>query len=123
MEELSTTIKMSTEEMQNHTQLLINAFDRDHRILFWNKKCETLFGIPAEKAVGKKLEELLPETKGNEKMVRLKRVFAGREMLILRDKYDHLNMYYEQRLIPVRDSKGNVVAAINVVKELAAGER
>jgi PAS domain S-box-containing protein len=47
---------MSVEEMLEHSSLLINALDQEHRILFWNKKSEEYFGVSKEKAIGKKLE-------------------------------------------------------------------
>ena len=68
MEVLSAYTGLSVQEMIEHSSLLINVVDQDHKVLFWNKKSEELFGIPKEVAVGKRLEELLPELTKTEKI-------------------------------------------------------
>jgi PAS domain S-box-containing protein len=42
------------------------AMDRDLKYTYWNKACEMLEGIPAEKAIGKDLFEILPDNESRE---------------------------------------------------------
>ena len=43
---------MICESMISHCAVAIFAIDRDHRVTHWNKACEELTGIPAEKVLG-----------------------------------------------------------------------
>ena len=54
---------ISSLEYLQESSDIVNAFDEDHRILFWNKGCENLFKIKKEQALGRVLEELLPYVK------------------------------------------------------------
>jgi len=118
MEELSAITGLSVEEMRQHPELLINAFDKELRILFWNRRCEQLFGVEEAAALGHRLEDVLPYTKGHEKMALLHRALSGREVHILNGYYDKRSGKYEQRVIPVKDVTGRVIAALNIVRSI-----
>jgi transcriptional regulator with PAS, ATPase and Fis domain len=111
-------LQLSPEEIHHHPEYLINAFDRNHTILLWNKNCEKYFCIPAEQAVGKKLEDIMPWLRGHEKMSHLERALSGRPVHVLNDTYHLKNAFYEQKVIPVKDDGGNIVAAVNMVRTL-----
>ena len=53
-------LHLTHEDAENHPEILINAFDKEHRIVFWNKRAEIYFGINKPAAIGKKLEALIP---------------------------------------------------------------
>jgi PAS domain S-box-containing protein len=118
MEVLSSYTGLSIEEMLQHSSLLINALDQEHRILFWNKKSEDLFGISKEAAIGKRLEELLPELSKSEKMEYLQKALAGYSLILFNQHYGWKNGAYSQRLIPIRDAEKNVIAVLNIVEDL-----
>ena len=117
MEVLSAYTGLSVQEMIEHSSLLINAVDQDHKVLFWNKKSEELFGIPKEVAVGKRLEELLPELTKTEKMEHLQKALSGYSLILFNQHYTWKQGTYSQRLIPVRDAEKNVIAVLNIVED------
>lgn len=120
MEEFSSVLGMSVEEMKNHPELLINALDHGHRILFWNRRCEAHFGVEAEAALGRKLEDVLPFFKGHEKVLHFDRALMGQEVQVLNGHYELRTGQYEQRVIPVKDASGKVMAALNIVKTISS---
>ncbi len=104
--------------METTSHFIINAFDQDLRIIFWNKKCEAYFGLCKEQAIGQKFEDLFPHYKYDEWLCDLKRALNGIEMHNLNRKYDRTNKYYEQRIIPVKDNTGHVIAVLNLVQDI-----
>ena len=111
-------LNISEQEVTHHPDLLINAFDDEHRILFWNKNCEEYFGITSEQATGQILEHLLPNTRHNPKMKWLDKAFSGKTVLVADGKYDKKNARYSQIVLPLKDNEGNVIAVINLVRTL-----
>jgi PAS domain S-box-containing protein len=118
MEELALAAKLSIAEMQNHASLLINAFDKEHRVLFWNNRCEQHFGLSKEQVLGKKLEDILPWTRHHERTTYIERALMGQEINILNERFQFTSGHYEQRVIPVRNKDGVVIAALNLVKDM-----
>lgn len=108
---------LSLPELQDGTAI-VNAFDKQHRILAWNEGCEKLFGIKKEMAIGSRLEDLLPHIKGDAKLRNLDRAFQGQKIHILNEKYNNIDGYYEQKLIPIKDETGKVYAVVNIVRNL-----
>lgn len=113
---LTRIMNLTEDEIINHPGLLVNVFDHMHRVLFWNKKCEEFFGIKSEEALGKTLEDLLPETRNNKKMIRLDEALSGKEIFITDDKHDTRQLYYTQIVLPLKNQNGKVVAAANIVR-------
>jgi PAS domain-containing protein len=111
-------LDISEHQVMHHPDLLINAFDLEHRILFWNKKCEEYFDITSDQAVGQILEDLIPDTRNHPKMKCLERAFAGKTVLVADDKYDRKNARYSQIVLPLKDGDGSVIAVINLVRTL-----
>jgi len=109
---------MTEHEIRLHQRLLVNAFDQKHRVLFWNKKCETLFGISEQDVLGKVLEDLLPWTRGHEKMIHLHNALSGQPVYIADGKYEQYDNYYDQVVLPLKDREGSVFAALNIVIDL-----
>lgn len=118
LQRLTDTVDMTLDEMQHHPELLINAFDKDHHVIFWNDISAKFFGISPEEALGKKLADLLPYTRNDERMVWLERGLQGQEIQILNGRYKQHRGSYEQRIIPIRDENGVVCGVANVVKNL-----
>ena len=108
-------LNLPEDRIINHPALLVNVLDHQHRILFWNKKCEDFFGIKEEEALGKRLEVLLPNSNNNPKMGRLSEALSGKPVFITDDKYDNKD-YYTQIVLPLKNQKGDVVAAVNIVR-------
>jgi len=118
LKKIASILNMTEDEIRNHPHLLINAFDQQHHVLFWNKKSEQYFGISEEEAMGKKLEDLFPNINSNKKMNHLEKALSGFPVYVADDKYDKKEGYYDQVLLPVKDSNGSILAALNVVVDL-----
>jgi PAS domain S-box-containing protein len=116
-------MKLSEDEIKNHPELLVNAFDHEHRVLFWNAHCETLFGIKEQDALGKKLEDLVPGARDNNKMIYLEKALSGESVYIDNDKYEKKDGRYTQIVLPLKNKRGQVVAAVNIVRNLPTAER
>lgn len=114
--ELSRLMNLTEEEITNHPRYLVNVFDPEHRILFWNKQCETFFGINEQKALGKMLEDVIPSTRSNSKMIRLEEALSGKDVYVADDKFDNCDCYYSQLVLPLKNESGKVIAAVNIVK-------
>jgi len=115
---ITSLLNMTEEEIINHPDLLVNVVDRDHYILFWNKQCEQLFGVNEEEALGKKFEDIAPFTPDSSKMTRLQEAFSGETVFIEDDKIEYNDYYYSQVILPVKNSTGKVVAALNIVRKI-----
>jgi len=113
---LTRIMNLSEDEIINHRDLLINVLDHEHRILFWNIKCEDFFGIKEEEALGKRIEDLLPHTRNYDKMARLDEALSGKHVFITDDKYDTKDCYYTQIIFPLKNHKEEVIAAVNIVR-------
>jgi PAS domain S-box-containing protein len=118
MERLTNCQQLSLEEMLQHETLLINAIDREHRVVLWNRRCEVFFGIPKEAALGQKLEMLLPQVKKDGWLQDLERALQGQVVTPPNHHCQQRKGTYEQMVIPIRDEKGKVIAALNIVKEM-----
>jgi len=115
-------MNLTEDEIKNHPKLLVNAFDHEHRILFWNAHCETFFGIKEQNALGKKLEDLVPNARHSNKMIYLEKALSGESVYIDNDKYEKGNGYYTQIVLPLKNNRGEVVAAVNIVRNLPTPE-
>jgi PAS domain S-box-containing protein len=115
-------MNLTEDEIRNHPELLVNAFDHEHRILFWNAHCESLFGIKEQDALGKKLEDLVPGARDNNKMIHLEKALSGESVYIDNDKYEKKDGRYTQIVLPLKNNSGRVVAAVNIVRNLPTTE-
>lgn len=104
-------------EAKCNSEILINAFDPQHKIVLWNKKAEQYFGINAESAIGKKLEELVPYARKSDKFKHLLQALSGTPIYIANDKYERRHAFYEQWVLPVKKN-GEVIAVLNIVKDI-----
>lgn len=112
-------LHFSSEEAQDNAQFLINAFDLEHKVVFWNKGAEHYFGITQQEAIGRRLEDVVSYAKENEKMQLLDRALRGTPIHVVNGQYDKIPAVYEQWILPVK-KEGKTVAALNIVKTLTA---
>lgn len=115
---IARVLNLTEEEVLHHPHLLINAFDDEHRVLFWNKNCEEYFGISECRALGNLLEDIVPHARDNPKMKILDSALLGKTVFVADNKYDKRNARYTQIVLPLKDSKGKVVAAVNIVRTI-----
>jgi PAS domain S-box-containing protein len=110
-------VEQAVAAIPGHEHLLINAFDQDLRVVYWNEACEFYFGIPKDQAMGRLFADLLPKQSKDERVQLLKRALTGETILLLEQAFQRKPGFYDQELIPVKDEEGNVIAALNVVTD------
>ena len=118
LEAISKLMNLSEDEILHHPHVLVNVFDQQHKILFWNDQCERYFGISKQEAVGKRMEDLFPAVENNKKMVYLHQALSGLPVYVPDDRFERKEGYYDQVLFPLKDDAGNVVAAVNIVIDI-----
>lgn len=116
--EIAELMNMTEDEVRFSPHLLVNAFDVEHKVLFWNARCEKYFGISEKEAMGKKLEDIVPRVRNNKRMVHLERALSGLPVYLANGKYEKEDGRYDQVLFPIKDAGGKVIAAVNVVIDL-----
>lgn len=57
--ELQTSQQRLLATIENTPNIAVQWFDRDGRVVYWNRSSETLYGVTAEQAVGCSLDELI----------------------------------------------------------------
>ncbi len=103
------------------------TFDRDGRILEWNKTAERIYGWTAEEAVGKTMFELMVSAE-NEKRTKegIKAVFRGEEVLNrefkdVRADGSHIVLLANE--YPLKDATGRVVKGICAEIDITARKK
>ncbi|MGB9847061.1 MAG: sigma 54-interacting transcriptional regulator, partial [Desulfotomaculales bacterium] len=87
------------------------AVDRTGRVTLFNKAAEKILGIPAEKTLGRRVEEVIPNT-------RLHLVLqTGRPELDQTQKIGSTTILTNR--VPVRDEEGNVTGAVAVFRDIS----
>ena len=127
-EQLEAKVVKRTKELQGRKDfievildaslVLIIVFDLDSRILSFNKKCEKVFGITKEDAIGRTFSEVFP---GMEKSVTYKSLHKA-----LGGEYVHISSYqaminaryYESFFEPLRNEKGEIYAVLMTAHDI-----
>lgn len=118
LKDIASLMNMTEEQIRNHPHLLINAFDHDHRVLFWNRQCEKYFGIREEAALGKKLEDIVLHSRNNKNMELLDKALSGQPVYVA-GSYHMRSGSYDQTILPIKNSDGKVIAAVNIVVDVS----
>ena len=124
--------KQAQERVRYQTQLLdsvdqaIIAVDRNHRIIFWNRFAEQLYGWTAREAHGKVISELItPPTMRSQAeeivaSLRKGRSWSG-EFLVKRK--DGTTFYADVIDAPIYDAEGNVMGILGASVDVAQRKR
>jgi PAS domain S-box-containing protein len=95
-------------------------------IMSWNRGAEVLFGYTAAQVVGKPVTILIPTDRHDEEPAILERVRQGQSI----DHYETTRQRKDGSLVdisltvsPIRDEKGEVVAASKIVRDITASKR
>lgn len=94
----------------------------DGHITSWNQAAQTLFGYPAEEAIGQAIQMLIPPDRVHEEMLILARLSAG----IRVPAFDTVRRCRDGRLIdvsvtisPIQDAQGHIVGASKIVRDIS----
>jgi PAS domain S-box-containing protein len=98
----------------------------DGVIMSWNKGAERIFGYTAEEAVGQHITLLIPQelhAEENEILARLRRGERIDHFQTTRRRKDGTTLNVSLTISPVRDSRGRVVGASKVARDITAQKR
>jgi PAS domain S-box-containing protein len=114
--QITQILHLSEEEIRDHSKLLVNAFDDQHRIWFWNKQCEKYFGIAEEDALGQILEDMLPNIRTNPKLDYMNRALSGECIYDADGRFQNNDLSYTQLVLPLKNKKGAIIGIVNIVR-------
>ncbi len=93
------------------------------QILTWNRSAERLLGYTAEEAIGKSILMLIPPERQHEEATIIERLRRGERI----EHFETVRLTKDERRIdvslsisPVRDDKGQVIAASKVLRDVTA---
>jgi PAS domain S-box-containing protein len=114
--QITQILHLSEEEIRDHPKLLVNAFDHQHRVWFWNKECEKYFGIAEEHALGRTLEDLFPNFCTNPKLDYMKRALSGECIYDADGRFQKNDLFYTQLVLPIKNKDGAIIGIVNIVR-------
>ena len=129
-EELERKVKERTAELEERkffaetiletSHEYIAVYSKDFTIISVNKATEILLGKKREELLGKGLLELYPHAKGTKAERDLQSAFNGN---IVQNEAYHSSLtgqYIENQITPLKDSDGNVFAALAIAKDVTS---
>ncbi|HEY3778657.1 MAG TPA: PAS domain S-box protein [Rhizomicrobium sp.] len=126
---LDITERKRASEAQEHLASIVEysddaiiSKDLNGIILSWNRGAELLFGYTAEEAVGRPVTILIPESRMDEEPDILARIRSGERI----DHYETVRRRKDGTLVdisltvsPMRDGKGQIVAASKIARNIS----
>ncbi|HEY1683281.1 MAG TPA: ATP-binding protein [Tepidisphaeraceae bacterium] len=121
------------EQLRSHLASVVESSDDaiisktlDGIITTWNKGAERIFGYTADEILGKSILLLFPPERKNEEPQILGRIAAGEKI----DHYETVRMRKDGTLLdisitvsPIRDSKGKIIGASKIARDITARKR
>jgi PAS domain S-box-containing protein len=96
----------------------------DARFMSWNRASEMMYGYKADEVIGKPVAILLPPDRPNEVEKIMERLRKGEKIehfeTVRRAKDGHL-LDVSLTVSPIRDSRGEIVAASTIARDMSAG--
>ena len=99
--------------------------DLNGTIMTWNRGAELLFGYTAEEAVGRPVTILIPIDRHNEEPMILERVRRGERVHYetIRQRKDGSLVDISLTVSPIKNEKGEIVAASKIARDITATKR
>jgi len=111
-------MNMTEKEIREHPGMMVCAFNREERILFWNKQCEAHFHIKEDELLGKRLTDLVPELESNKKWEHLRKALKGQPLYLAKEKFERKQGMYDHIFIPISDKDGNIEGALSIIIDI-----
>jgi PAS domain S-box-containing protein len=106
------------ETIINTTPDLIAAYDREMRIIDFNKKCEDFFHLKKEDVIGKRYADVFPDSVNSRGYKDLIRALNGESILNANFQSEITGRHYQNSVIPIKDDKGNVNVVIGIAHDI-----
>ena len=97
------------------------AFDRDCRIIAWNRAMERISGLSREQVLGARADEIFPFLKAEGTESCLGAALAGSETVFENHSYGpSATGVFESRYSPLLDDQNNIIGGIAVITDITA---
>lgn len=97
----------------------ISVFDKDLRILAWNKRSEQVTGFRKEKLIGRRLFDVFPKLEENDKIRQgVESARAGQFHYTPAEKAIYSNGYYERYYVPLHNAEDETYAVLCILHEV-----
>ncbi|HVX25578.1 MAG TPA: ATP-binding protein [Parafilimonas sp.] len=98
----------------------ILAFDKQYKIIAWNKTASIVYGISKKQAMGKSLFELIPGLKEDcETMNAIQHALFGEKTFVPASKLFTHRRHAENHYISLKHGDGTIVGVMNIVHDVA----
>lgn len=96
----------------------IIVLDRNVNYLYWNKKCEELYGLSQKEVVGRNVLEVFPNSPHNPSYEDFRKALQGETVYIPGREDQQQGSYREVYLIPIKNEKGEVASVLWITHDL-----
>lgn len=118
------------EELKNRTRYAesvidasidrIAVYDKELRIIAWNRRSEQITGRKKENTIGRKLFEIFPLIEKDEDLLKAySDALEGNYVSLPPKKGVYTNSYYERFYIPLKNEGGEVYAIVNIMHDVS----
>ena len=106
----------------------IVALDSSLRITLWNPFMETLTGIPSLRVMGKRLDEIFPQSKNTGILAMIEQARTGEtvetaDLPVLLNAKKETPIWVRGIASPLKDHEGSITGVIGVVQDITARKR
>jgi PAS domain S-box-containing protein len=130
VKERTLQLNKSNEELQRQNEFvqaildsamnLMAVYDKETRIMSFNRACENLFHLKKEDVLGKKYNEVFPQAQNSPFLAHLKRALKGELVHVEKFKSPITGRYLENFFVPLRDNNNNVYAVFTAGHDISA---
>lgn len=92
--------------------------DIDNNIILWNKRCEEVYGIRRDKAIGQNFFDVMPGLRNQEDISLFNRVLGGESIHQMHAQASLRNEYHDLHMMPLRNEEGEVTGILHVVHDV-----
>ena len=121
-------LNRSNEELQRQNEFtqtildsamdLMAVYDKETRIISFNRACENLYHLKKEEVLNKTYDEVFPLAKDNSFVTYLKKALEGESIYVERFKSPITGRYLENFFVPMRDRNNNVYAVFTAAHDI-----
>jgi PAS domain S-box-containing protein len=93
--------------------------DINNTVIFWNRRCEEVYGIPKEEALGKNFFDVFPHLKTDEELQLFYQVLKGEKLTRLASRSSLLLGYFDLHMLPLWNADhAEVEGIIHIVHDV-----
>jgi PAS domain S-box-containing protein len=128
VEERTLELGQRTEELRKQKEFLetildssvdmIGVYDRDTRIVAFNKRCEEMYHLKRENALGRTFAEVYPQAIGSQSHKDLLRALAGEAVHNEVYQSPFTGRFLENFLLPLRDENQRIYGALVIAHDV-----